>query len=365
MMKVPFVDLYAQYQSIKDEIDHAIQTILDSSSFIGGSHVESFEKRFGNYIGVDYCIGCANGTDALEIALEAVGIGEGDEVIVPAHTWMSTASAVSRVRATPIFVDVHPDFYTIDTRMVESKISTRTKAIIPVHFYGLPADMPTLVKIAAGNKLIIIEDCAQAHGASINDRKVGTFGDVATFSFYPGKNLGGYGDGGCIVSNNNEIAEQCRLISHLGQKGKHNHMIIGRNSRLDALQAAILSVKLDHLDEWIEARRNIATMYSDQLHGSELKLPVSPENFKHVFHLFVIQVSQRNELQKALKEKGIQTQIHYPAPVTSSRPYSDRGQFPLTDNMTERILSLPMYAELDAEKIARVTKVINSFLNKQ
>jgi len=304
-MKIPFVDLKAQYDSIKPKIDQAIAGVVSNTSFVGGDKVDEFENKFAEFIGVDHAISCANGTDAIEIALEALGVGFGDEVLVPAYSWVSTASAVSRVGAKPVFVDVHPDYYTIDSNQIESKLTSKAKAIIPVHFYGLPAEMPAISEIAKKHKLFVIEDCAQSHGAMIGKQMAGTFGDLATFSFYPGKNLGAFGDGGAILTSNSDLADKCKIISGLGQKDKHNHVMIGRNSRLDSLQAAILSVKLPMLEEWTAKRRWVARQYNMQFSDTDIKIQRIPTDYKHVYHIYVIQVDKRDKLKTFLENKGI------------------------------------------------------------
>ncbi len=361
-MNIPFVDLQIQYQSIKEEIDEAIANILDNSIFVNGEPLASFEKKFAEYMGVSHCIGCGNGTDAIEIALEALGVGKGDEVLVPAYTWVSTASAVSRVGAKPIFVDVHPDFYTIDVSTIEEKITKNTKAIIPVHFYGLPADMDSIIAIAKQHNLKVIEDCAQAHNATINGKKVGSFGDMATYSFYPGKNLGAYGDGGAVVTNSKELDEKARIIARLGQQGKHNHIITGRNSRLDSMQAAILSVKLRHLTKWTKKRQLVAEWYLDLLKEAPVKLPTLPSaSFEHVYHLFVIQTDRRDGLKEYLLSKGIDTQIHYPKPLHQIGIFKEQGPFSVAEAMSEKLLSLPMYAELNRVQVEYVVKAVKAF----
>ncbi len=364
-MNIPFVDLQVQYQSIKAEIDEAIASILDNAIFVNGAPLASFEINFAKYMGVAHCIGCGNGTDAIEIALEALGIGSGDEVLVPAYTWISTASAVSRVGATPIFVDVHPDFYTINVNKIEAKITPNTKAIIPVHFYGLPADMAAILKIAATHNLKIIEDCAQAHNATINGKKVGSFGDMATYSFYPGKNLGAYGDGGAVVTNDRNLDQKARMIARLGQQGKHNHIITGRNSRLDSMQAAILNVKLNYLDEWTAKRQLAADWYLDLLKDVPIKLPTLPSvNYKHVYHLFVIQSDRRDELKEFLSSKEIDTQIHYPKPLHQVGIFNEQGAFPVAEAMSDKLLSLPMYAEINRVQVEYVALGIREFFEK-
>ena len=360
-MEIAFVDLKAQYISIKNKIDEAIAEVIGNTSFIGGDKVKEFESNFAEFIGVNHAIGCANGTDAIEIALEALGVGSGDEVLVPAYTWVSTASAVSRVGAEPVFVDIHADYYTIDADLIEQSITSKTKAIIPVHFYGLPADMPSITEIAKKHNLLVIEDCAQAHGAMIGKQLVGTFGDVATFSFYPGKNLGAYGDGGAILTNNETLAHKCRIISGLGQDGKHNHVLAGRNSRLDAIQAAILSVKLPMLEEWTARRRWVARQYNLQLDELEVKVQRIPRDYKHAYHLYVIQIERRDALKKFLKENGVQTQIHYPKPLNQFELFKNSGEQKVSDAMSDRLLSLPIYAEMTQEQITYIVKLIKKF----
>lgn len=360
-MKIPFVDLQAQYNSIKPEIDKAISNVIENATFIAGDHLESFEKNFAGYNDVAHCVGCANGTDAIEIALEALGIEQGDEVLVPVSTWVSTASAVSRVGAKPIFVDVHPDFYTIDVTKIEEKITTRTKAIIAVHFYGLAVEMDEVLLLARKHNLKVIEDCAQAHNATINGKKVGSFGDIATFSFYPGKNLGAYGDGGAVITNSKDLDAKVRMIARLGQQGKHNHIIAGRNSRLDAMQAAILNVKLNHLHDWTIKRQLIAEWYLEALKNVPIKLPSLPKGYGHVYHLFVIQSDKRDELKEFLAVKGISTQIHYPKPLHQIGVFEEQGNFPVSEGMSNKLLSLPMYAELNKIQMEYVALAIRKF----
>jgi dTDP-4-amino-4,6-dideoxygalactose transaminase len=363
-MKIPFVDLYAQYISIKTEIDAAVSTTIKNSSYIGGQAVKDFEKAFAEFIGIDNVIACANGTDSLEILLQAYGIKKGDEVIVPALSWLSTSEAVSSVGATPVFVDIEKDFFTIDVNLIKKAITKKTKAIIPVHLYGHPANMPVIMEIANENNLIVIEDCAQAHGAKINKQTVGTFGNAASFSFYPGKNLGAYGDAGCMATNDELIAAKVRMIANHGQKGKHNHVIEGRNSRLDGLQAAILSAKLPHLEKWTETRISNAFIYDQLLQGSNLELPLSKENYRHVFHLYVVRISEREMLQKKLALAGIETAIHYPTALPFLPCYASKNyhhfEFPVAYSYQDKILSLPMFAELSKEQINYIANNIFS-----
>jgi len=353
---IKLTDLNAQYQAIRSEIDAAIAKVIADGIFIGGKYVAAFEQEFAAYSGVRHCIGCANGTDAIEIALQAMGIGPGDEVIVPARTWISTSEAVTTVGATPVFVDTDPQLYTIDVSQIEGRITPRTKAIIPVHFYGLPAEMDEVTAIAQKHGLRILEDCAQAHGATYKGRKVATFGEAATFSFYPGKNLGAYGDAGAIVTNDDALASRIRTIANHG--GKNDHSMEGRNSRLDSLQAAILSAKLKHLEDWTEARRHNAGLYRKHLAGSGLQVPIAPDYSRHVYHLFVVQVPERDRVQADLKARGIETGIHYPIALPFLKAYAHKGHraadFPVAAREMHRILSLPMYAELTEPMIAGI-----------
>ena len=355
-MKIPFVDLKSQYHSIKDEVDQAIANIIENTAFVGGKAVKDFEEAFAQYSGAKHCVACANGTDAIEIALRAIGIGPGDEVIVPASTWISTAEAVSTVGAKPVFAEVLPKLYTIDASDIERKISDKTKAIIPVHLYGLPAEMDEIMEVARRHNLKVMEDCAQAHGATYKGQKVGTFGDAASFSFYPGKNLGAYGDAGGMITNHDDVAEMMRIIIDHGQKGKHNHLIEGRNSRLDGIQAAVLTVKLNHIEKWTEARIANARAYNELLENSGLTFPVIPDYSRHVFHLYVVQVDNREQIMENLGSKGIATGIHYPTPLPYLKAYEHYGHapsdFPVSYGQMDNILSLPMFPELTKEQIS-------------
>jgi len=363
-MKVPFVDLLSQYSTIKSQIDEAIANVIGDSAFVGGSgnkYVQAFETSFADYLGIKYCVSCANGTDSLEMIIRALGIGPGDEVLVPALTWISTSEAVSAVGATPIFVDILPDFYTINPKKILAAITPRTKAIIPVHLYGLPAEMDEIMEIARQYKLIVIEDCAQAHGATYKGKKVGTIGDAGSFSFYPGKNLGAYGDAGCIVTNNPELTTLVRMITNHGQLTKHRHKMEGRNSRMDGLQAAILSVKLPLLEQWIESRIKNATFYT-QLIGQRAKCPIVPDYSRHVFHLFVIETDNRDVLRQKLTAAGVETAVHYPCALPFLEVYSrfnyKKEDFPIASTITQRIVSLPMFAELTEKQIESVADLI-------
>ncbi|WP_299456776.1 DegT/DnrJ/EryC1/StrS aminotransferase family protein [uncultured Microscilla sp.] len=362
-MQVPFVDLKAQYLSIKTEIDEAIAQILQNTSFVGGEPVKQFEKAFAKYTGIDHCISCANGTDSLEILLKAMDIGAGDEVIVPAVSWISTSEVVTLVGATPVFVDIEPDYYTIDAEKIEEKVTSKTKAIIPVHLYGHPANMPAIMAIAKKHNLKVVEDCAQAHGASREGKVVGAWGHCASFSFYPGKNLGAYGDAGAMLTNTPALAEKARRIANHGQLKKHDHQIEGRNSRMDTLQAAVLNVKLHYLDQWTQARINNAAQYSKLLAGANIILPATQANVRHVFHLYVIRSKQRDKLKEYLKSQGIATGIHYPTALPLLPCYQrfkhTPNDFPVAAQYQNEILSLPMFAELTEEQIIFITNTIH------
>lgn len=362
-MAIPLVDLKRQYQSIKSEVDSAIRACLDESSFIGGRHVQQFEEEFAGYVGARHCVSCANGTDSLEIIMEAMGIGVEDEVIVPAHSWISSSEAVSSVGAIPVFIDTHPGYYTIDTSRIEEKITHKTKAIIPVHLYGLPADMDEVMRIADSHGLKVIEDCAQAHGAAYKGKKVGTIGHAASFSFYPGKNLGAYGDGGAILTNDQDLAAHCRMIANHGQVEKHDHRIEGRNSRLDSIQAAVLSVKLRHLDEWNALRIKHATKYTDLLAESAVT-PRSTPHSLHVYHLYVIQHESRPRVVTSLSQAGIGCAIHYPCVLPLLPAYAHLNltavQFPNSVGYQSRILSLPLFPELTGREIETICEAVIS-----
>ncbi|MCE3258650.1 MAG: Glutamine--scyllo-inositol transaminase [Bacteroidetes bacterium] len=367
MKKIPFVDLHAQYLSIKKEVDAAYQDLMTKTDFIGGSSIKEFEKNFAAFIGGKFCIACANGTDSIEMILKALGIGDGDEVIVPAHSWISTSEAVSAIGAKPVFVDVLPNKYTIDPSLIEAKVNSKTKAIIPVHLYGMPADMDEIMKIAAKHKLAVIEDCAQAHGAEYKGKIVGTFGIASSFSFYPGKNLGAYGDAGGIVTNDQSLAEKIKMIANHGQLVKHNHVIEGRNSRMDTFHASVLNIKLKYLADWNQKRREKAALYSKKLSGvSGLSLPELEDNKKHVFHLYVIQTEKREHLKEQLDKLGIQTAVHYPTALPLLEAYKacnyKADDFPVAFKQQSKILSLPIFPELTEEDIDYVCNSIKNIL---
>jgi len=362
-MNIPFVDLKAQYHSIKDEVDVAIQDVINETAFIKGKYVQKFEEEYAEAYGVKHVISCANGTDAIYITLKALGIGSGDEVITVANSWISTSETVTQAGARVVFVDIDPDYYTINPAKIEAKITERTKAIIPVHLYGHPANMTEITRIAKKHNLKVIEDCAQAHFATWQGEHVGTFGDAGTFSFFPGKNLGAYGDAGCIVTNNDELAEKMRRFSRHGALGKHDHEIEGINSRLDGLQAAILSVKLKYIHEWTDLRIQHAEKYNELLCGVDnIVTPVTHQNAKHVFHLYVIRSENRDELQTQTKRNGISTGIHYPTALPYLKAYNYLGHapddFPLSYLYTRKILSLPMFPELTNDYMKIISESI-------
>jgi len=363
---IPFVDLKAQYDSIKDEIDEVIQNVLDDTSFIMGEELKKFEEEFALFCDVKYAIGVANGSDALILALKACGIGKGDEVITVPHTFISTAEAISNVGGKVVFVDIEPKTYTIDISKIEEKINEKTKAIIPVHLYGQPANMDPIMRLAKKYNLKVIEDAAQAHGAEYEGEKVGSIGDVSCFSFYPGKNLGAYGDAGIVVTDNEEIAEKVKLLRNHGRiTKKYEHKIEGYSSRLDNLQAAILRVKLRYLNKWNESRRENAKKYNELLNNiSGITTPYEADYAKHVYHLYVIRAENRDKLREELRSKGIATGIHYPIPLHLQLAYNylgyKRGDFPITEEASQKILSLPMFAELTGVQIEEIVKIIKN-----
>jgi len=368
MMNVPFVDLYAQYLSIKPEIDKAIENVIKETAFVGGTYVKTFENNFKNAYGVKHCISCANGTDAIYIVLRMLGIGKGDEVITVANSWISTSETIGQTGATPVFVDIESKYSTIDVTKIEGKITSKTKAIIPVHIYGQASDIKKIKAICDKHNLFLIEDCAQAHFAEFENQYAGTFGDAAIFSFYPGKNLGAYGDAGCIITNNDVLAEKCRMYANHGALQKHIHQIEGINSRLDGLQAAILNAKLPYIKEWNEKRLQHALYYNELLKDCKhIETPNIRPNGKHIFHLYVIRSKKRDALKEFLKENNIQTAIHYPTALPLMQAYKHLNytvkDIPTAAQFQDEILSLPMFPELSKEHIEYVVSKINEFGN--
>ena len=368
-MGIPFVDLKSQYQSLQPEIDAAIQSVLNDAAFIGGKYVEAFEKAFASQYGVKHCISCANGTDAIYISLKAAGIGPGDEVITAANTFIATSEAITQTGARPVFVD-NDEYFHLDPTRLEERITSRTKAVIPVHLYGQPAAMDEIKEICDRHHLLMIEDCAQSHFATYHGRKTGTFGLAGTFSFYPGKNLGAYGDGGAIITNDSDFARKARLFANHGSEKKYIHEIEGINSRLDGLQAAILSVKLKYIESWNEARYQHALKYTDLLQDiPEVKCPKLRPHCSHIFHIYCLRVKDREKLIDYLKAQGIATNIHYPIALPYLPAYSylkhQPEDFPVASEYQNKILSLPMSPELTDEQIMFISDSIHKFYSRQ
>ena len=355
---IPFLDLRAQYRQMKPEIDDAVARVIDSAHFVLGPDVAAFEERFADYCGVTHCTALNSGTSALHLALLAAGIGPGDEVITVSMTFVATTAAILYCGAKPVFVDVDPDTWTMDPNLIEAAITPRTRAILPVHLHGLMADMDPIIEIARRRGLVVIEDAAQSHGAEYKGRRAGSIGDVGCFSFYPGKNLGAYGEGGAAVSNNPELARKMGLLRDWGQESKYNHVVPGYNYRMDGIQGAVLKVKMDYIEAWTEARRAVASHYERLLASSGYGRPAPPSHCRHVYHVYAIELAQRDGVQQALQAAGIGTGIHYPVPVHLQKAYEDlgygRGDFPVTEALADRFLSLPIYAELRPEQVAEV-----------
>lgn len=363
-MKIPFVDLYAQYLTIKPEIDAAIQDVITNSAYIRGPHVDKFEKLWAETVGLKHCVSCANGTDALYITMRGLGIKVGDEVITTAHSWIATTETITQAGGRVVFTDTDYDTFNLDAAQIEARITPRTVGIIPVHLYGQPADMGAIMAIAAKHKLWVVEDCAQAHLARCQGRQVGTFGNAATFSFYPGKNLGAYGDAGGLVTNDDRLADWCATFARHGGKGEH--IMEGINSRMDGLQAAILNVKWPHLQKWTEARRNVAARYNEMLAGvGDLVLPKVAPGRDHVYHLYVIRTERRDALKKFLGDAGIGTVLNYPKALPFFPAYAYLGHqpedFPVAHANQSRILSLPIFPEMTGEMIQYVAAKIREF----
>ncbi len=370
-MKVPFVDLKAQYQSMKGEMDAAIQDIIDRTAFIGGDKLKDFESKFAANCGVKHCIGVGNGTDALFIALKGLGIGAGDEVITAANSFIASSEPISSTGARVVFIDCDPVSYNIDiqklTDYLDNHTNGKVKAIMPVHLYGQIADMSSILKLAEKYNLKIIEDSAQAHFADYNGNKAGSIGDVGCFSFYPGKNLGAYGDAGAIVTNNDELAEKIRMLANHGRMSKYDHEFEGVNSRLDGMQAAVLNVKMNYILDWNKKRLQNALLYKKYLQDlPEIQLPNIPDQGSHVFHLFVVRVKNRQQLQAYLKEKGIASGVHYPIALPNLKAYEWLGHkpedFPIASQYQNEILSLPMFPELTEEQIIYVCDSLKKFI---
>jgi len=361
-MKVSFVDLSAIHKPLEQEFKAVFQRVLDKSSFIMGPEIKMFEEAFAAYLGADHCITVNNGTTALHLVLAALGVGPGDEVITVANTFIATAEAVSAVGATPVFVDVDPVSFTMDPAQVEKAITPRTKAILPVHLYGQCADLDALLAIADRHKLPLIEDACQAHGSEYKGRKAGTIGLAGCFSFYPGKNLGALGEGGAISTNDASLAGKLRMLRDHGSLRKYEHSLPGFNFRLEGLQGGLLAVKLPHLDTWNNERRKLAAVYNEKLRDANVVLPVEMPYGKHVYHLYIVQIENRDEVKTQLANEGIDTGLHYPVPLHLQEAYRQlgykKGDFPVSEGLSQRILSLPMYPGLPLEAVEHVAATL-------
>jgi dTDP-4-amino-4,6-dideoxygalactose transaminase len=368
-MNIPFLDLKAQYRSIKDEVNAAIQNVLDNTAYILGKPVAEFEKAFGDAHETKYCAGVSSGTDGNHLVLWALGIKAGDEVIIPADTFIATAWGATLCGATPVFVDVDPESYNIDPAKVEAAITPRTKAIVAVHLYGQTSDMDLLREIAKKHKIYLVEDCAQSHLAEYKGHKAGSLGDAASFSFYPGKNLGAYGEAGAVTTNNEELGLLFKKIREHGSVKKYYHEVYGHNYRMEGIQGAVLGVKLKYLNDWTNNRRRVAAKYNELLKNvTEIKLPKEMAYGKHVYHLFVIQAQKRDELQTWLNNNGVATGLHYPIPLHMQECFLHlgykKGDFPVTEQLADNCISLPMFPEMTDEQIAYVAETITSFYKK-
>lgn len=364
-MKIPFVSFKPMEKELDADLRAAFERVYDRSWYIEGVEDEIFEKKFAEYCGTNYCIGVGNGLDALMLALKALGIGKGDEVIVPANTFIATALAVTYTGATPVLVDADIRTFNINPTLIEDAITDHTKAIMPVHLYGQPCDMDPIVEIAKKHNLFIVEDCAQAHGATYKGKKIGTFGDAAGFSFYPGKNLGALGDAGATITYDENVAKRVRALGNYGSDYKYHHIYEGNNSRLDEMQAAFLSVKLNHLDRMNEERRRIANRYLQGIINEKIKKPFVPDYANPVWHIFGIRTEKRDELEKYLNDKGVGTNKHYPIPVHLQECYKElgykEGDFPIAEDISKTELSLPMYYGMTDEEIDYVINIINEW----
>ena len=363
-IQVPYLDLKAQYQNIKPEIDAAIARVLETSQFVLGSEVAGFEQEFAAYCGAAECIALNSGTSALHVALLAAGVGPGDDVITVPFTFVASVAAILYAGARPILVDIDPRSFTLDPATIEAAVTPRTKAILPVHLYGQPADMDPILEVAQRNNLVVIEDAAQAHGAKYKGRPVGSLADIACFSFYPTKNLGAYGEGGAVTTSNAEYARTIRMLRDWGQDRKYHHVLRGFNYRMEGLQGAILRVKLRHLDQWTEARRAAASKYNQLLADSGVDLPTEMPWARHVYHVYTLRLEDRDALQSALTSGGIQTAVHYALPAHLQPAYGDlgygRGAFPQSEKAAKEVLSLPLYPEITGTQIEKVAQALTS-----
>ena len=365
MENIPFVELKTQFDNIETEILSAIDEVLTSSWYILGEQGKAFEREFATYVQAQYAVGVGSGTEAIHLALMAVGVGHGDEVITVANTCIPTVAAISAAGAIPELIDVDPDTLTMDPEQLEPAISEKTKAIVPVHLYGHPCDMDPILEIAGKHRIPVVEDCAQAHGAMYKGKSCGTFGTAASFSFYPSKNLGAYGDGGAVVTDDDELADALRKLRNYGEEERYYHSLKGVNSRLDEIQAAILRVKLKYLDDWNDQRRELADAYRSKLADLPITLPAEMPWARHNYHLFVIRSPRRDELHTYLKDRGISTLMHYPVPIHLQSAYSDlgigEGSFPVAEKACNEVLSLPLYPELSLENIERICEALREF----
>lgn len=367
-MKIPFVDLSAQYNSIKSEIDVAIKNVIDNTAFIGGKPVNQFEENFLKEYGVKNCISVGNGTDSLYIIMKMLGIGNGDEVITVANSWISSSETISQTGAKPVFVDIHPDYYSMDEILLEKAVTKKTKALIAVHLQGQMCDIASIKAICDKHQIYLIEDCAQSHFSEFEGKLAGTFGVAGSFSFYPGKNLGAYGDAGCIITDDDKLASKFRMFARHGALKKHQHQIEGINSRMDGIQAAVLNAKLAYIHQWTEARITHAELYNKYLSNiPQVVIPAVRPNTKHSFHLYVIRAKERDRLQEYLKKEGIETAIHYPTALPNLPAYNylalTKNDFPVATKYQSEILSLPMYPELTESMIRYVGDKIKLFYN--
>ena len=359
---IPFLDLQAQYRVVGPELEEAVINVMRRGEFVLGSNVSSFEKNFASYCSAKHCVALNTGTSALHLALLALGVGPDDDVITVPMTFVATVAAIRYVNATPVFVDIDPDTWTMDATQLEAAITPRTKAIIPVHLHGRLADMSAILAIAKRHGIPVIEDCAQAHGAEIGGKRAGTFGAIGCFSFYPGKNLGACGEGGGIITNNGKYAEVIAQLRDWGQTSKYNHERHGFNYRMDGIQGAVLDVKLRYLQKWTEGRRAVAALYDDLLADCAVVTPVRPNGLEHVYHVYAIQTAERDRVQGQLKAAGVMTNIHYPRPVHLQTAYADlgyrAGDFPVSETLGVTTLSLPMFPELSKQQIAAVSHAV-------
>jgi len=360
---IPYLDLKAQYHGIKDEIDAAVLRVLDSTQFILGEEVAAFEREFAAYCHASESVGVNSGTSALHLALLSAGIGPGDEVITTPFTFVATVAAIRYAGATPVFVDIERDYFTIDTARIESAITAKTRAIIPVHLYGQPADMNAIMEIARRRRLTVIEDAAQAHGSEYHGRRCGSLAEMAAFSFYPGKNLGAYGEGGAITTTRSDMATTCRVLRDWGQEKRYEHRLKGFNYRMDGIQGAVLGVKLRHLEAWTEKRRQVARWYAEALDPESVRLPAERPGCRHVYHVYAVRSDDREGLRDALLKQGIQTGIHYPIPVHLQPAHADlghhAGDFPVAESVAREVLSLPIYPEMTRQQVATVAAVVS------